>query len=241
MEQKVAEKKIIVLKPQIEEQEAERIVDKKKTDLFGSRLRRPSPDEVRIASIELFYEPYLVLAGKTVADFYRKAVHTITVGGSVTEVLIGDGIFRVKSESRAWKKFKGKMRTGIGRRKGKVDLELEEHVVAEHEGEIAFNLHGDEVEFPYKITAETVENYPKRVLDAAKKNVRKLEIALEDAVPRFSSKLRKEEKGDIRIVSETLSVDVANEVYAPFYEARCVGPDNKVGFLRIDGISGEIA
>lgn len=237
MEQKVAEKKIIVLKPQLAEKEAEKIVDKKKTSLFGSILHRPSPGEVRVASLELFYEPYFVLSGKLGADFYRKAVHTINVDDVVKEVVIGDGIFRAKSEPRVWKKFKGGMKAGLGMHKSKVDLELEEHVVREDKGKIALNRHGDEVEFPYKITSETVENYPKRVLDEHKKNVRKLEIKLKDAISKLSCKLMKEEKSNVRVVSETLSVNEANEVYAPIYEVRCIGPDNKVAILRINAIT----
>lgn len=240
MEQKVAEKKIVVLKPQLSEKVVEKIVDKKKSSLFGSVLRRPSPSEVRVASLELFYEPYLVLSGSLRTNFYRKAVHTINVDDKVTEVVIGDGIFRVKDESKVWKKFKSGMKAGAGMHKSNVDLELEEHVVREDEGKIAFNRLGDEVEFPYKITSKTVENYPKRVLGEHKKNVRKLEIKLEDATAKLSSKLMKEEKSNIRMVSETLSIDETNEVYVPFYEARCIGPDNKVGILRIDSVTKKV-
>lgn len=239
MEEKIAEKKTVVLRFQVAKDEVKKIVDKKKVDLFGSRLRKPDPDEVHVDSLGLFYECYLILEGKLAVDFYRKAVHTINVDDVVTEVVIGDGIFQVKSESKVWKKFKSGMKAGIGMRKSPVDIELEEHVVIENEGNIALNLHGDDVEFPYEISAKTVENYPKKVLDANRKNVRKSEVKFEEAVARFSSKLMKEEKRDIRIVSETLFVDKADEVYVPVYEARCSGPDNKIAILRIDAITGK--
>ena len=80
-------------------------MDKKKTKLFGSVLRKPNPDEIHV-TIELFYEAFLLLGGKIALDYYRKAVHTVTVDDVVKEIVIGDGIFQAKSESRVWKKFK---------------------------------------------------------------------------------------------------------------------------------------
>lgn len=131
------------------------------------------------------------------------------------------------------------MKAGIGMHKSPVDIELEEHVVIENEGSMALDLHGDDVKFPYEIGAKTIENYPKRVLDANKKNIRRSELKFEEAIAKLTSKLMKEEKRDIRIVSETLFVDRVDEVYVPVYEARCSGPDNKIAVCRIDAITGK--
>ena len=239
MEQNISEKKTIVLKAQVTEEEARKIVEKKKTKLFGSVLRKPNPDEIHV-TIELFYEAFLLLGGKIALDYYRKAIHTVTVDDVVKEIVIGDGIFQAKTESRVWKKLKQGMKASVGMHKGKIDLEVEEHVVLENDGDISLNRQGDEIKFSYKINSEMIENYPTRILSEYEKKIRKLEINLEDAVQMLSSKLMTEEKGDIRMVSETLSVYKTNEIYVPIYEARCNAPPNKVSIFRIDAISRKI-
>ncbi|KAG2473951.1 MAG: hypothetical protein NPMRTH4_810007 [Nitrosopumilales archaeon] len=79
MEKSTYESKTIVLKKQIDEDFAREFVEKKKTTVFRSRLRRPKSEEVHIHSLKLYYESILIVSGKYVADFYRKATHTISV------------------------------------------------------------------------------------------------------------------------------------------------------------------
>ncbi|MFQ5941555.1 MAG: hypothetical protein ACE5KA_07660 [Nitrososphaerales archaeon] len=228
MEEKIAEKRIRVLEPELEEEELKEIVDKKKTDIFRSRLRKPKPEDVHVDSLELTYEPYLVLNGKFDCDYYRKGSHTLDVDNQVKEVVIGKYKFPTK-ENRLWAKHKRK-----------VEIELEEHVVIKNHAVIALDSHGDEVEFPYEITTETVAADPAKILDDNKQNVRKLEIKFDEAVARLRSKLVNLKESPIRVVSQIFSVDDAKEVYVPVYEARCLGPDSKVALLRIDAVTKKV-
>ncbi|MCH7648729.1 MAG: hypothetical protein IIA83_09000, partial [Thaumarchaeota archaeon] len=86
------ETKTIVLKKRIDELIAADIIEEKKTTPFRGRLMRPKREEVHIHSIKLFYESVLSVSGKYVADFYRKATHTISVDSTVREIVLGDGI-----------------------------------------------------------------------------------------------------------------------------------------------------
>ena len=148
--------KTVVLKKNLEDETAAEIVDQKKTTPFKSLLSRPKKDEVHTHSVTLYYECLLMVSGKYIADYYRKATHTVSVDSNVHEIIFGDGVFPVRTKSGLEKAFVGK------RGKNKVDLKLEEHVFVEEEDELTFDHHGRSIKFPFKINSKTVENYPKK-------------------------------------------------------------------------------
>ena len=222
------------MKTQLDDDSAHKIVEQKKTSVFRSLLHHPHKDEVHIHSLKLFYEAILIISGQYIADFYRKATHTINVEYNVKEVVLGDGIFPVKTKSGLWKKL------GNKRGKNKVNLELEEHVFINEEDKMILDHHGREIKFPLKINSKTIENYPKRILKINEKNVKKPEIKYEAAVKRLTLKLKSPFNPDVRDLNDEFTINEVLEAYVPIYEARLIGPKKKVGLLRIDAIRKKI-
>lgn len=227
------EKKIIVLKKNIEEIEANSIVEEKKTSVLGSALRKPKKDDVHIHSLTLFHEAILMVSGKYAANFFRKSNHEISVDHNVSEVVLGDGVFPIRKKSGFAKALSKKG-------KNKVDLPLEEHVYIEEEGEIYFDHHGQEIRFPFKINSKIVENYPNKVLENNEKNVKRPEITYESAIEKLSTKLQKPVEPDVRALKDELTIKEVSEIYVPIYEARLVGPNKKIGILRIDAVRKKV-
>lgn len=228
------ETKTIVLKKRIDELIAADIIEEKKITPFRGRLMRPKREEVHIHSIKLFYESVLSVSGKYVADFYRKATHTISVDSTVREIVLGDGIFPIRTKSGFAKAFSRK------KAKNKVDMRLEEHVFIEEEGQIFFDHHGKEIHFPYKINSKTIENYPKRILQNNEPNVKRSELKHEAVIDKLSKKLKKPLDPDVRNLNDELIVNEINEIYVPVFEARLIGPKKKVGILRLDAVIKKI-
>ena len=69
----------VVLRPILDPDDAQQIVENRKTSLFRSMLQKPKKTEVHIHSLKLSYEAFLILSGKYTADFYRKVIHTINI------------------------------------------------------------------------------------------------------------------------------------------------------------------
>ena len=228
------ETKTIVLKKRIDELIAADIIEEKKTTPFRGRLMRPKREEVHIHSIKLFYESVLSVSGKYVADFYRKATHTISVDSTVREIVLGDGIFPIRTKSGFAKAFSSK------KTKNKVDMRLEEHVFIEDEGQIFFDHHGKEICFPFKINSKTIENYPKRILQNNEPNVKRSELKHEAVIDKLSKKLKKPLDPDVRNLNDELIVNEINEIYVPVFEARLIDPKKKVGILRLDAVRKKI-
>jgi len=226
--------KTIVLRKNIDEFEVSDIVEQKKTNPFKSLLSRPKKEDVHVHSLKLYYECILMISGKYVADYYRKATHTISVDSNIHEVVLGDGTFPVRSKSGLEKKFVGK------RGKNKIDLKLEEHVFVEEENELCFDHHGREIKFPFKINSKTIENYPKRLLEKNESNVKKPELTYDAAINKLQSELKKPMESDVRALNDEFILREITEVYSPIFEARLIGPKKKVGIIRIDGVRKKI-
>ncbi|MGH1566507.1 MAG: hypothetical protein ACRBB5_03600 [Nitrosopumilus sp.] len=226
--------KTIVLRKNIDEFEVSDIVEQKKTNPFKSLLSRPKKEDVHVHSLKLYYECILMISGKYVADYYRKATHTISVDSNIHEVVLGDGTFPVRSKSGLEKKFVGK------RGKNKIDLKLEEHVFVEEENELYFDHHGREIKFPFKINSKTIENYPKRLLEKNESNVKKPELTYDAAINKLQSELKKPMESDVRALNDEFVLREITEVYFPIFEARLIGPKKKVGIIRIDGVRKKI-
>lgn len=228
------ETRTIVLKKQIDEDQTVEIIEDKKTGLFRTLLKKPKKDEVHLHSLKLNLEAILMVSGYYSADYFRKATHTIKVDYNVKEVVLGDGVFPVRTKSGFQKALTGK------RGKNSIDLELEEHVFIEEEDTIYFNHHGQEVSFSYKINSKNIENYPKKVLGQNKSNIKKPEITYEASIDKLALKLKRPLESDVEALNEKLTIQEISEIYVPIYEARLIGPKKKVGLLRIDAARKKI-
>jgi len=226
--------KIVVLRKNIDELEAMEIVDQKKTKPFKSLLSRPKKEQVHVHSLKLYHECILMVSGKYIADYYRSATHTISVNHNVRDVVLDGGLFPIRSKSGFTKTLSGK------RGKNKIDLKLEEHIFVEEEDELAFDHHGHEIKFQFKINSKTIENYPKRILEKNQQNIKKPEITFDAAIEKLQSQLKKPVETDVRDLTDEFVLREITEVYVPIFEARLIGPKKKVGIIRIDAVRKKI-
>ena len=226
--------KTIVLRKKIDETEVLEIIEDKKTTLFKSLFSRPKKTDIHIHSIKLYYECILMISGKYMANYFRKATHSISVHSNVSEVVLGDGTFPVRTKSNFKKAIVGK------RGKNKVDLKLEEHVFVENEDELTFDHHGREIKFPFKLNSKTTENYPNRVLEKNASNVKNSELTHDDAIKKLQISLKKPLQDEVRKLEEEFVLREISEVFVPIYEARLIGPKKKVAIIRIDSVRNKI-
>ena len=228
------DQKTIVLRKKLDENEVLEIIDDKKTTVFKSLFSRPKKNDIHIHSVKLYYECILMISGKYMANYFRKATHSISVPSNVSEVILGDGIFPVRSKSNFKKTIVGK------RGKNKIDLKLEEHVFVENEDELTFDHHGREIKFPFKLNSKTTENYPNRLLEKNSSNVKNSELSHDDVIKKLQISLKKPLQDEVRKLEEEFVLREITEVYVPIYEARLIGPKKKVGIIRIDAVRNKI-
>ena len=217
----------------MDEDAARKIVESKKTTVFQKFLRKPKPDDVHIHSLELYYEAILMISGKYTADYFRKATHNISVDYNVGEIVLGEGVFKIKKRSSIAKAIAKKS-------KNKVELPLDEHVFIDEDGDMAFDHHGKEIRFPFKINSKTIENFPNNVLKDPAVHVREPELTHTAIIKKLDSKLKESLDNNFRNLEDELVIKKISEVYAPIFEARLVGPEKKAGLLRIDAVRKKV-
>jgi hypothetical protein len=226
--------KTIVLRKNIQEKDAMDIVEQKKTKLFKSLLSRPKKEDVHVDSLKLNYECILKVSGKYIANYYRKATHTLSVDSNIAEIVLCNRVFPIRSKSGLQKKFAAK------RGKNKIDLKLDEHVFIEEEDELIFDHHGHELNFPFKINSKTIENYPKQILENNESNIKKPELTYDAAINKLQLQLKTLLGDDVLELSDKFVLREITEVYIPIFEARLTGPKKKAGIIRIDAVRKKI-
>ena len=223
----------ITLKPQIDSDIAEDMVDNRKVKLFQTLLKKPKKSEIHLHSLKLFYEACLLLSGKYSADFIRDTKHTIHVDKNVRELIIDDKVYPVSQKKSMLSKLEPS-------RKNKIKMEFQERLVIENKDDIAFDHHGKEIDLSYSNTQKIIEKYPRKILSENDDSIKKPEITVDAAINKLISKLKKPTDKGIKSLDEKIEFSDILEVYVPIYEARLIGPKKKIKILRIDAIRKKI-
>ena len=223
----------ITLKPQIDSDIAEDMVDNRKVKLFQTLLKKPKKSEIHLHSLKLFYEACLLLSGKYSADFIRDTKHTIHVDKNVRELIIDDKVYPVSQKKSMLSKLEPS-------RKNKIKIEFQERLVIEYKDDIAFDHHGKEIDLSYSNTQKIIEKYPRKILSENDDSIKKPEITVDAAINKLISKLKKPTDKGIKSLDEKIEFSDILEVYVPIYEARLIGPKKKIKILRIDAVRKKI-
>ncbi len=226
--------KIAVLRKRVDEAAAREAVEANKAKAFRSFLAKPKKKDVHVHSMDLYYEPILVVSGRYYADYYRSATHVISVDSDVMEVVFGDDVFQARTKSRLEKTF------AVRRGKNKIDLPLEEHVFVRREDRMAFDHHGRAIKIPFDMGSEDVEHRPKALLSRNESKVRRHEITPDEAAAKLLDAIKLRPDPGARDVSEKFSLREVTELYVPVFEAVLAGPKRKAGKMRLDAVRNKI-
>ena len=167
--------KVISLKPGLDSDAAEEMVDSRKIKLFQTLLHKPKKSEIHLHSLSLHFEAILILSGKYSVDFIRDAEHSLSVDKNVQEVIIADEVFPVKKKKGVLSKLEPSF-------KNKVKIEMQERVMLENSDDISFDHHGKEMNLSYNDTLKLLDKHPKKTINADKESIRRPKITTDAAI-----------------------------------------------------------
>ena len=225
--------KVVSLKPALDFDTAEEMIDSRKVKSFQTLLHKPKKSEIHLHSLTLHYESILLLSGKYSVDFIRDADHTLSVDKDVQEVIISDEVFPVKKKHGVLSKLEPSF-------KNKIKIQMQERVMLENSDDISFDHHGKEMNLSYNDTLKLLEKHPKKTINDDKDSIRRPEITLDAAKSKLIAKLRKPADSGIKSSEETFDFRDILEIYVPIYEARLIGPKKRIKILRIDAVRKKI-
>ena len=225
----------IVLRRTLDDKMAHTLVEAKKTAMFRTLLSSPKKIDIHTHSMRVIYEVTTMLSGSYSARYYRKAEHTIRVDYNVKRVEIGDGIFNIVSRSRLARAV------ASSKSKRRVNLNLEEYVVDEHDGMILIDHHGHELgRFTHSLKSTALESYPTRILESAEA-IRESELKQTVLIKRLCERLVSiPEQGGLRNLKDRATIKKITHIYVPIIEAKLVGPKKRIRMLRIDAVNKKV-
>ena len=225
--------KVISLKPHLDYDSAEEMVESRKVKLFQTLLHKPKKSEIHLHSLTLHFEAILLLSGKYSVDFIRDATHTLSVDKNVQEVIINDEVFPVKKKKGVLSKLEPSF-------KNKVKIDMQERVMLENIDDISFDHHGKEMTLSYNDTLKLLDQHPKKSINDDKDSIRRPEITSDAVISKLISKLKKPAETGIKSSEENIELKDLLEIYVPIFEARLIGPKKRIKILRIDAIRKKV-
>jgi hypothetical protein len=223
--EKIAERNTIVYETRIEQNVIETIGEKLKVQLFTRfGFIKPKPDEIQLVSIDKYYEPYVIISGKYMIDYFRKCIYTIKVDSEVQEVIISNQKYKPCRPPDSHVKDSSF-----------VKLQGEERLMIENKASLILDRFGQEVsktEFP----SAPSEKNQKEILAAF--GVK--EVGLDEDLSIIRSKILKRPKDVNRLVTELFEVNERAIIYAPRFRALYTNVRTGEGkALEFDGVTAQ--
>ena len=226
--EKIAERKIIVFKPRLELDAVKHTAEKMKTELFTKFMfLRRKPEEIRIVSIDKYYEPYITISGEYAVDYTKEWVHTVEVDETMQEITLFGKTFKPETlKNEQGIPYKVIKLTGEGRFR------------YENKAYIIFDRWWREVGFE-QLPYVPFEEQPEKILKLGKK-FGKVEIPDEKEIEILRSWIVQRPPDTAYIHEELFKIPERAVIYKPMYKIlfQNVKTGEEVTII-IDAVSGQ--
>jgi hypothetical protein len=207
VQEKIAERKIIVFKSRLELQAVRLTAEKMKTDLFTKFMfLKRKPQEIRIVSIDKYYEPYTVVDGEYTVDYSTEWIHTIEVDETMQELTLFGKTFKPEpSKNHPEIPYKVIKLTGEGRFR----FEKKAHLIFDREWrEVGLE------QLPYV----PFEEQPEQILKQFGKKFENVEVPAEKEVEILKSRIVQRPPDAAQVHKELFMVSERAVIFKPMYK-----------------------
>ncbi len=228
----MVKRKTIVLKPRFDENVINLLAEKLIKKLFTRMgVFRPNPSELKLTSVEKYYERYLVIRGKYFFDHCKSLVYNLKVDKKSQEVFILN------------EKFKPEPSGNLDSSEYNV-IRLTVVSSYHHEDEAlgVLNSEGQELE-PEKLHTILNHEWPREAFSnaALKRKFAKVNISTEEEVNLLRSKLVKRPLDIGEVIKEIFEINERTVINSPMYKLTFEKiKTGKKAIVTINGITGEI-
>ena len=198
--------------------------ERNKTKLFSNSLfRRIAPEEVELVSIEKYYEPYLMMSGKYLIDYYRKSSYMVWVDKEVKEVVLLGQSFTPRHSSNS------------SSTNATLMLEGEERITKDVRSLIILDKNGQDSKIN-ELPLGPSEEKPQKIFKSFK--MAKIAPELDSKV--IHTRILQRPEDVHRVVTEELEIDEHSVIYAPRFRLtyKCEKL-SKEAFMEFDGITSK--
>jgi hypothetical protein len=228
--EKISERKIVVYKSRVDPTIVKLTAEKMRHKLFTSAsFSKRRPEEVRVVSVDKYYEPYILIDAKYNIKYFKKRVYVLSVDPEVEEVkILGDS-------------YKPEIDTGSSGESRKV-IRLEAEMWSSHKDKVYLVLDGEGREIsPDQVPAAPSEDHPEEILKEFSKNGGMVQGSAQKEIELVKAKIVKRPSDIAEIVNELFQVSEHAVIYSPVYEITF--QNVKTGeekLIKIDGVTAKI-
>lgn len=223
--EKIVEGKTIVYETRTDSTVIKLAAEKVKDKLFTRfGLLKPKPEDVQFVSIDKYYEPYVMIAGRYLVDYYRKCLHPVEIDKEVLEVILLERTFVPEPpEGSSAEDYKT------------IRLEGEERLKNEVKASLILDRFGQEVSLENLPSAPSEEN-PDKILEEFGVE----EVAENMDVSIMRNKIVKHPTDVKRLVCEIFEVNERAIIYTPRFKVTLSNlKTGKEKTLEFDGVTAQ--
>jgi hypothetical protein len=228
--EKIVKRKVIVYRSRVDPTIVKLTAEKMKNKVFIKfGFSKPRPEEIRVASVDKYYEPYVLIDGKYSVDYYKKRVYTLDVDGTTEKVKILDKTFTPES-----------LVSPTGETRKVINLDAEESLSYEDKAYMILDKLGREIP-PDQVPSAPSEDHPEKILQEFGKKSGKVKISPQKGVEIVKSRIVKRPPDAESVENELFQVSEHAVIYSPIYEItfrNMKTGEEKV--IKIDGVTAKI-
>jgi len=224
---KIEKRKVVIFKTLSDPTVIKAAAEKMKGGLFRKYgVLKPPTDQIRQIAFEKSYEPYFVVDGRYIIDYYQGRSYSIPILQDSIEVVLFDHTLKPEPA-----KEKRQNRT--------IKIEGEERLIHEGKVYLVLDAKGREVS-PKRIHSAPQENRPKKILAEFEKDG-KFDFGPSWEVEVLKSRIAKRPPEIKRIVNESLEISTRTLFYIPIYKIWF--QNTKTGeekVIKFDGVTAQM-
>lgn len=231
--EKISKRKIIVYKSRVDPTIVKLTAEKMKYKLFakfGFSKRRS--EEIRVVSVDKYYEPYILIDAKYSVQYFKKKVYTLDVDPETEEVKILGESYKPEIEASP---------SGEAGEPHKV-IRLEAQLWSSYQDKayLVLDKEGKEIP-PDQVPAAPSEDHPEKILREFSKKTGIVKVSPRKEIEMVKARIVKRPSDVARIEDEMFQISEHAVIYSPIYEItfRNVRTGEE-RLVKIDGVSAKI-
>jgi hypothetical protein len=226
--EKISKTKIIVYKSRVDPTIVKLSAEKMKYKLFAKSNFAKKAEEIRVVSVDKYYEPYSLIDAEYSVEYFKKKIYTLDIDSETEKVIISGTKYDPKIDNNNSEDSRSV-----------ITLEAELWSSYKDKAYLAFDKEGNEIS-PNQVPSAPSEDHPEKILEEFTKNTENVESYPQKGIELIKSKVIKRPPKVDTIEKELFQISEHAMIYSPIYEItfRNVRTGEEK-IVKIDGVTAK--
>lgn len=232
--EKITQRKIIVYKSRVDPTIVKLTAEKMKHKLFTkTAFSKHRLEEVRVVSVDKYYEPYILIDATYNIKYFKKKVYVLGVDPEIEEVKILGTSYTPEIDASSSSSEVEKSRRVI-----KVEAEMWSSY--KDKAYLVLDREGREIS-PDQVPAAPSEDHPEEILKEFSKKTNMIQDSTQNEIELVRAKIAKRPSDISEIIDELFQVSEHTIIYSPVYEINFRNVrTGEEKLIKIDGVTAKI-